>query len=196
MTERPPRVIETELDAVRKRLSELESIQKNGAPGSPRVYRRGFSKGLVFGLAPFIGLLLLIGGTLYGQGAGDALFIDPRGWIGIGNNKPNATLDVAGTLNIKDNAVLSSANIKGSLTTGGDVGIGAPNPSAKLEVNGRIKDQTGYVMPVGSIVAYYGARAPDGWLLCDGSAIPNEAKYQDLKALLAKSTTPDLRDET
>jgi microcystin-dependent protein len=193
VTERPPRVIETELDAVRKRLSDLESIQKNGAPGSPRVYRRGFSKGLAFGLAPFIGVLLLIGGTLYGQGAGDALFIDPRGWIGIGNNKPNATLDVAGTLNVKDNAVLSSANIKGSLTTGGDVGIGAPNPSAKLEVNGRIKDQTGYVMPVGSIVAYYGANAPDGWLLCDGSAIPNEAKYQDLKALLAKSTTPDLR---
>src|SRR5258708_6127902 len=108
MTERPPSAIEAELDAVRKRLGELEAIQKNGGPGSARVYRRGFSKGLVFGLAPFIGLLLLIGGTLYGQGAGDALFIDPRGWIGIGTNKPNATLDVAGTLNVMKDASLAN----------------------------------------------------------------------------------------
>ena len=138
MTERPPRAIETELDAVRKRLSELEAIQKDGAIGSTRMYRRGFSKGLVFGLAPFIGLLLLIGGTLYGQGAGDALFIDPRGWIGIGTNKPNATLDVAGTLNVMKDASLANTSIKGSLTTAdGNVGIGVASPGATLDVSGK-----------------------------------------------------------
>ncbi len=79
---------------------------------------------------------------------------------------------------------------------GGNVGIGTTDPKAKLEVNGRIKDQTGYVMPVGSIVAYHGAAAPDGWLWCDGSTIPQEDKYKDLKGLLGKSTTPDLRGRT
>ena len=141
----------------------MESIQKDGAPASARIYRRGFSKGLALGLAPFIGVLLLIGGTLYGQSAGDdALFIDPRGWIGIGTNKPNATLDVAGNLNVSDSAmvsnttktgsleagtlnvtkdtILANTTIKGSLTTEGNVGIGTPVANGKLgklDVRGR-----------------------------------------------------------
>jgi hypothetical protein len=153
MTERPPSAIEAELDAVRKRLSELESIQKEGARASARIYRGGFSKGLAFGLAPFIGALLLIGGTLYGQS--DALFIDPRGWIGIGTNKPNATLDIAGNLNVSDSATVSNSleagtlkvtkdanladtNIKGTLTTaGGNVGIGVASSKAVLDVTGK-----------------------------------------------------------
>ena len=159
MTERPPSAIEAELDAVRKRLSELESIQKDGAPASARLYRRGFSKGLAFGLAPFMGVLLLIGGTLYGQSGGDALFIDPRGWIGIGTNKPNATLDVAGNLNVSDSATVSNTTktgtleagtlkatkdanlanttIKGSLTTEGNVGIGVASSAAGLDISGK-----------------------------------------------------------
>ena len=159
MTERMPSAIEAELEAVRKRLGELESIQKDGATGSARLYRRGFSKGLAFGLAPFIGVLLLIGGTLYGQGAGDALFIDPRGWIGVGTNKPNATLDVAGHLNVSDSAsvsnttktgsleagtlkatkdtTLANTTVKGSLTTEGNVGIGAASSAAGLDVAGK-----------------------------------------------------------
>ena len=159
MTERPPNTIEAELDAVRKRLSELESIQKEGATGSARLYRRGFSKGLAFGLAPFMGVLLLIGGTLYGQSGGDALFIDPRGWIGIGTNKPNATLDVAGNLNVSDSATVSNTTktgsldagtlrvtkdanlanttIKGTLTTEGNVGIGVASSAAALDVSGK-----------------------------------------------------------
>jgi microcystin-dependent protein len=67
---------------------------------------------------------------------------------------------------------------------------------APFSVHGRIKDQTGYVMPVGSILAYHGMAAPDGWLLCDGGAIPSEDKYKDLKDLLGKPTTPDLRGRT
>jgi microcystin-dependent protein len=179
MTQRPLGTIQAELDAVQKRLSALEAMQQNGGPGFASLYRRRSSKGLGFGLALFAGLLFLVGGTLYAQGLGDALFIDQRGWIGIGTNNPNATLDVAGTLNVMKNASLADTTIKGALT-----------------VAGRIKDQSGYVMPVGSVLAYQGAAAPEGWLLCDGSAIPNEAKYQDLKTLLARSATPDLRGRT
>jgi len=75
---------------------------------------------------------------------------------------------------------------------GGNVGIGTDNPQATLHVNGRIKDQTGFIMPVGSIIAYGGSTAPEGWLLCDGLSIPIESKYSDLKAIIG-AATPDLR---
>ncbi|NES68869.1 MAG: tail fiber protein, partial [Okeania sp. SIO2D1] len=48
-----------------------------------------------------------------------------------------------------------------------------------LHVNGRIKDKTGYVVPVGTIVAYAASSAPEGWLLCDGKSV-STSKYSDL----------------
>ena len=36
---------------------------------------------------------------------------------------------------------------------------------------GRIKDKSGYLSPVGSLIMYAGSSAPTGWLLCDGSAV-------------------------
>jgi microcystin-dependent protein len=77
----------------------------------------------------------------------------------------------------------------------GNVGIGT-DPSAKLEVKGRIKDQTGFVMPVGSIVAFGGNAAPDGWLLCNGQAIPAGDAYSELKAVLGQNNVPDLSGRT
>lgn len=44
--------------------------------------------------------------------------------------------------------------------------------------------------PTGAIIAYYGLLAPDGWLLCDGSAIPGE--YTALIALVGPNT-PNLK---
>lgn len=46
--------------------------------------------------------------------------------------------------------------------------------------------------PTGAIMPYVGATAPDGWLLCDGAAIPNGLEYDALK-LLYGPNTPDLR---
>lgn len=45
-------------------------------------------------------------------------------------------------------------------------------------------------VPVGTIVMWYGATAPPGWLICDGTAIPGSAS--DLIALIG-SNLPDLR---
>ena len=124
-----------------------------------------------------------------------------RHWI---RTRHNATLGSGNAIeffvNNSTTAAGSSAPGTGSVLVmtldSGSVGIGQPKPSAKLDVNGRIKDQTGYVVPVGSIVAYYGATAPQGWLPCDGSAIPADAKYQELKTALGRTNTPDLRGRT
>ncbi|MEP0553695.1 MAG: tail fiber protein, partial [Balneola sp.] len=79
-----------------------------------------------------------------------------------------------------------------NLEVDGSIGIGTENPTEKLEVNGRIKDKTGFVMPVGSIIAFGGKNAPEGWLICDGQKI-TKAKYPDLYSVLNSGTVPDLR---
>ena len=55
--------------------------------------------------------------------------------------------------------------------------------------------------PVGSITMFAGAAAPTGWLLCDGSVLPDGAQYDDLLGVLngsygtsgGRSKVPDLR---
>lgn len=75
------------------------------------------------------------------------------------------------------------------ITSDGNVGIGFHSPVAKLDVNGRIRDQTGLVMPVGSIIAFAGYGA-DGWLFCDGNEIPSQ--YTELKEICPTGKTPNL----
>ncbi len=74
----------------------------------------------------------------------------------------------------------------------GNVGIGTNSPSAKLEVDGRIKDITGYVIPVGTIVPYAGSTAPEGWLLCHGQSF-SSSDYPELYNVLQSSHTPNLQ---
>jgi hypothetical protein len=64
----------------------------------------------------------------------------------------------------------------------GRVGIGKENPMSNLDVNGRIRDSSGYLLPVdGAIILYWGFRTDfeingvgkkgskvEGWGLCDG----------------------------
>ncbi|MGE0680273.1 MAG: hypothetical protein AB7P69_05110 [Candidatus Binatia bacterium] len=88
--------VKSELAALKLRIQELEaqmvSVKQEANP------RRcpGFSKGLILGLAPFLGLILLIGNTLYGQGVGDAFFIDANGNVGVGTTDPATALEVKG----------------------------------------------------------------------------------------------------
>lgn len=76
-------------------------------------------------------------------------------------------------LTVPDASVTTAKLVDGSVTLD------------KLDLaNGRFKDVTGYVAPVGTIVMYAGATPPQGWLLADGSAI-SRTTYQDLFTAIA-----------
>ena len=48
-------------------------------------------------------------------------------------------------------------------------------------------------VPTGTIMAYIGSTAPEGWLLCNGATFDDNAKHAKLKELLGNSlTTPNL----
>ena len=135
MTEQSIGDMQAKLAALRQRLGDLEAEHRDLLRGASRSRRPEFSRKFLLGALP-VALLLAAGGLLYGQGAGDALFINPQGWVGIGTNAPKATLDVAGKLNVSDNSTLSNTTVTGYLTTAGNVGIGTASPGAKLEVAG------------------------------------------------------------
>ncbi len=47
-------------------------------------------------------------------------------------------------------------------------------------------------VPTGAVMPFVGATAPEGWLICDGAAIPNGQQYDALKALYGNNT-PDMK---
>lgn len=47
-------------------------------------------------------------------------------------------------------------------------------------------------VPPGTVVAYWSERIPDGWLLCDGSLVPEGPRYDRLRGVIG-GNLPDLR---
>lgn len=62
--------------------------------------------------------------------------------------------------------------------------------STVVAENFKIPNGTG-IVPVGTVIMYYGATAPTGYLECDGQSTSG---YDDLETLIG-SNTPDLRGE-
>ena len=67
----------------------------------------------------------------------------------------------------------------------------AQYPSAKA-VHDALASVSKSVMPVGTVIHFYGTTAPAGWLPCDGSFF-SPVSYPLLHALLGTDRTPDMR---
>lgn len=87
-------------------MKRILSVKEKGASqtrGSLKsAYRRGFSRGIAFGPILLAAFIVLTGNFLYGEGSGDALFIDQDGNVGIGTNQPATKLDIEGTVKAKE----------------------------------------------------------------------------------------------
>ena len=55
--------------------------------------------------------------------------------------------------------------------------------SVKITVNGNLFTIESLLPPIGSIEAYGGTEAPEGWLICDGRSL-NSSEYPDLYAII------------
>jgi hypothetical protein len=142
----------------------------------------------------------------------NALRVNPNGNVAIGQTDAAEKLDVAG--NIKSSGALianqlraavgTTISVTGNINASGDItASGKMAADGDITSKGRVKDKTGFVMPVGTILPYAGATPPEGWLLCDGSALNrNDPQYAELFAAIGTAwgapdvntfNVPDLR---
>ena len=89
--------------------------------------------------------------------------IDSAGNVGIGKETPTEALDVNGK--VKATIIQSTGKIEAADT---------------LKTNARVKDKTGLIMPVGTVLSYAGTTLPDGWLWCDGSLLAKPLSPADI----------------
>ena len=103
---------------------------------------------------------------------GTAAYFVANGNLGVGNNAPNAKLQVTGTANVSGNVVIGGALTSANLTTttntatigtaayfvsNGNLGIGTSSPAYKLDINSITGWGANQTAPIASIV---GANAP------------------------------------
>lgn len=140
MSQQPDSDLQAELDALRQKLGNLEDKQRDSLRSAARSRRAGFSRKFLLGALP-LAALLAAGSLLYGQSAGDALFIDPNGRVVIGGD-----LDVTGRTDVG-----TDLKVTGTIKAKSFEGVGA--------------------VPKGSILMWSGnpAQLPAGWVLCDGT---------------------------
>ena len=103
-SETDPAETSGEIAALEKKFHDLEAQLSDLRTATAVTYRRGFSRGMILGFVPFMALLFFIGSMLHAQSAGDALFIDPTGRVGIGTTNPLGKLDIQGGADSTGNA--------------------------------------------------------------------------------------------
>ena len=87
----------------------------------------------------------------------------------------------ANDLTLKNNSLYGALHLETSY--GKKVTV---DTEGNLQAEGRIRDKTGEVMPVGTVVAFAGKKAPAGWLMCRGQSV-TDPKYSELAEVLGKT---------
>lgn len=112
MSQQPNSDLQAELDALRQKLGNLEAKHGDSLRSASRSRRAGFSRKFLLG-ALSLAALLTAGGLLYGQGAGDALFIDPNGNVGIGTTNPDNRLTITATQQAQETDITQNVTNNG-----------------------------------------------------------------------------------
>lgn len=97
-------------------------------------------------------------------------------------------MTVKGTLNAN-----GPVNATNGLTVTGSLNVSTIVPSGNLNISGRVRDNYGYLVPPGTIVAFAGTTAPSGWLLCDGATKDKsiQPELSELKLVLGSTYGPE-----
>ncbi|RMD98225.1 MAG: hypothetical protein D6816_16505 [Bacteroidetes bacterium] len=150
-------------------------------PGADLEIRRDVTRGL--------GPVLRLNNFGKFKGAGAA--IDFNGYD-VGDNDPTFRIQ-----SVDDDSCRSELVFRGKATASVE---GKLEDKARITAEGRIKDRTGFLMPVGAIIAYGGENQPEGWLLCDGQWInyedePWKTLYKELYEALGSPPLKDYREK-
>jgi len=140
-----------------------------------------------------------IGASYSGSSTAPSNGLIVEGNVGIGTDNPECKLEIAeGGLKIKTdnygitfygNSMIykqSGSGLKIKSDASGIEFLDHDSSHQAIIKDGRIKDRTGYVMPVGTIVPYGGTSAPEGWFLCDGS-VKSRTTYAELFSIIETS---------
>jgi len=129
------------------------------------------------------------------SGYGNLLLMKSGGNVGIGTSTPQQRLNVVGDANVTGTIYAHNYSANSPITfvnsTGGAIMIinegGNMNLTGNLTVSGALNginiSTIGSALPIGSVVQYVGATAPDGFFLCNGSSYSRTA-YADLFAAI------------
>jgi len=99
--------LKRELEALRKRIEDLESGRMHPKPAGRATRWRRLAARPVWALAAVVVAVLLALGVLGAQNKQDPLFIGQNGYVGINQANPEQPLDVNGNALLRGNAVVS-----------------------------------------------------------------------------------------
>ena len=134
--------------------------------------------------------------TLADSGTVDVVGAFTAGTIASDGNLSGVNTTITGTL-----GVTGVSTLTGQLIANGSVSLNSSVTIATLNVTTRPNDKTGFIMPVGTIVAYGGSATPSGWIICNGGSY-STTTYADLYAVVGTANgsvgagffnVPDLR---
>lgn len=100
----------------------------------------------------------------------------------------------SGAIKVDIGGQIITSTVPGSLqgvATGQNVRVSMQGNTSVVEAV--LDDIDGGIVPTGAVIMWFGAAAPDGWLICDGSSF-SSSTYPRLYAHLGGTTLPDFRD--